>query len=142
MKDRPAGITVIAVFYLILGVLSLLWSGLVLGVGELSSLLGSLVGAQVLAGFGNTSAWQGFLGLIAAGIQIVVGFGLLGMHKWAWYIALFGVGISVLQGVVLLFTGGLFGIICGSLSLIIPVIILVYMLSSGVRKAFNIGSVQ
>ncbi|MGB6423571.1 MAG: hypothetical protein WBD56_00765 [Anaerolineales bacterium] len=140
MKDRPAGIKVIAVFYLIFGVFSLLWSGLVLGVGGLSSLLGSLVGAQILAGFGNTSAWQGFLGLIAAGIQIVVGFGLLGMHKWAWYIALFGVGISVLQGVVLLFTGGLFGIICGSLSLIIPVIILIYLLSSGIRKTFYIGS--
>ena len=140
MKDRPAGIKVIAVFYLIFGVFSLLWSGLVLGVGGLSSLLGSLVGAQILAGFGNTSAWQGFLGLIAAGIQIVVGFGLLGMHKWVWYIALFGVGISVLQGVVLLFTGGLFGNFCGSLSLIIPVIILIYLLSSGIRKTFYIGS--
>jgi hypothetical protein len=105
-------------------------------------LLSGLVGAQALAGFGNTSAWGGFLGLIAAAIQIVVGFGLLGMYKWSWYIALVGVGISVIQGVVLLFTGGLYGVICGSLGLIIPVIILVYLLSSGVRKAFNIGSAQ
>ena len=55
---------------------------------------------------------------------IAVGIGLLKMKKWAWILALFGVGLTVVQGIVGIFGGGPFAFMCGSLGLIIPVAIL------------------
>jgi hypothetical protein len=140
MKKRPAGITVIAILYFILAGLSLLWALLVLGVGGLSALVGSLFNAERLAAFGTTSGWTGFLGMISAAVQIVVAFGLLGMKRWAWYLALVGVVLNVLLGLGGMFRGSVYVLICGSLGLVLPVAILIYLLSRGVRSAFGIGA--
>ena len=137
MKDRPAGVTMIVILFFVLGGLSLLWSGLVFGVGGVGSLVGGLLGAERVAGFGDSTAWSGFLGLLAAVLQIVVAFGLLGMMRWAWVLALVGVGVTVIQGIVGMFTGGLYGFMCGGIGLIIPAIILIYLLRPGIRKAFE-----
>jgi len=128
----------IVILYFILGFLSLLWSGLVFGIGGISSLFGGLFGAEQVAGFGDTTAWSGFLGLLSAVLQIVVAFGLLGMLRWAWYLALIGAGVTVVQGIVGMFTGGLYGFMCGGIGLVVPVIILIYLLQPGVRKSFGI----
>jgi len=139
MKSKgPAGIMVIAILSFALGLLSLLWGGLVFGVGGISSLIGGLFGAENLLSFGNSTAWSGFISLIAAGVQIVVGFGLLGMKKWAWYLATIAVAITVIQGIVQIFTGGLYGFMCGSIAVILPIIILVYLLTPSIRQNFNV----
>jgi len=138
MEERPAGITLIVTLYFILGGLSLLWSGLVFGWGGLSSVFGNLFGAGQVLAYGEAIAWSGFLGLISAVVQIVVAFGLLGMKKWAWILALIGAGLTIIQGVVGMFGGGAFAFMCGSLGLILPVFILVYLLRPGVRSAFDI----
>lgn len=137
---RPTGITIIAILYIALVILSLLWSGLVFGVGGLSSLLGGLIGAENVAAFGLSSGWAGFLGIMSAAVQFAVAIGLLSMKKWAWILALIGVGLTVVQGVVSLFAGGAFGFMCGSLGLIIPVIILIYLLRPSIRSAFGVGT--
>jgi hypothetical protein len=137
---RPTGITIIAILYIVLAILSLLWSGLVFGVGGLSSLFGGLVGAESVAAFGLSSGWAGFLGIITAVVQLAVAFGLLAMKKWAWILALIGVGLTVVQGVIGLFAGGVFGLMCGGLALIIPVIILIYLLRPTIRGAFGVGA--
>ena len=62
------------------------------------------------------------------------------MKKWAWILALVGVALTVVQGIAGLFTGGPFGLMCGSLGLIIPVIILVYLLLNSTRQAFGVGT--
>jgi len=134
------GITVIAIVYIALVILSLLWSGLVFGVGGLSSLFGGLVGAENVAAFGVSSGWAGFLGIITAVVQLIVAIGLLSMKKWAWILALIGVGLTVVQGVVSLFAGGPFGFMCGGLALIIPVLILIYLLRPTIRSAFGVGA--
>ena len=139
MEKRPIGISILAVAYIILAILSLLWSGLVFGVGGLSSLFGSLFGAQNVAAFGVSSGWSGFVGIIVAIVQFVVAFGLLGVKKWAWILALAGVALTVVEGVIGLFAGGAFALMCGSLGLIIPVIILVYLLLPGTRQVFGVG---
>src|SRR5512147_242574 len=88
MKAKgPAGITVIAILFFGLGILSLLWGALVFGVGGISSLIGGLFGAESISTFGNTTAWSGFVSLLSAGVLIIAGFGLLGMKKWAWFVA-------------------------------------------------------
>jgi hypothetical protein len=135
---RPTGITMIAVVYIALAVLSLLWSGLVFGLGGLGSLFGGLFGADNVAALGTSSAWSGFLGILAAGVQIVVAIGLLAMKRWAWFLALVSVALTVVQGVVGIFGGGPFALMCGILGLAIPVGILIYLLRPGIRQAFGI----
>jgi hypothetical protein len=137
MKDRPAGITLIVILFFVLGGLSLLWSGLVFGVGGLSALVGDLFGADRITGFAESAGWSGFVGIFAAALQIIVAFGLLGMQKWAWALALISVGVTVVQGLIGMFTGGLFGFMCGGIGLIIPIIILIYLLTPKVRQAFG-----
>ena len=137
---RPTGITIIAIVYIVLAILSLLWSGLVFGVGGLSSLVGGVFGAESVAAFGASTGWAGFVGIITAVVQFAVAFGLLAMKKWAWILALIGVGLTVVQGVVSLFAGGPFGFMCGGLALIIPVIILIYLLRPSMRSAFGVST--
>jgi hypothetical protein len=134
---RPTGITIIAVLYIVLAVLSLLWSGLVFGVGGMSSLFGGLFGADNVAALGTSSAWTGFLGIVAALVQIVVAIGLLSLKKWAWILALVSVALTVLQGIVGIFGGGPFAFMCGILGLAIPVGILIYLLLPGTRRVFG-----
>lgn len=138
MKKRPAGITLIVIIFFLLGGFSLLWSGLIFGVGGLGSLFGGLFGAEQIVAVGESTAWSGFLGLVTAGVQIVVAFGLLGVKRWAWVLALVGAALTVVQGVIGMFTGGVFAFMCGSIGLILPVIILVYLLRPGVRRAFAV----
>jgi hypothetical protein len=134
---RPTGITIIASLTILLAVLSLLWSGLIFGVGGLSSLFGGLFGADNVAALGTSSSWSGFLGIITALVQIVVAIGLLSMKKWAWILALVSVALTVVQGIVGIFGGGPFAFMCGILGLAIPLGILIYLLLPGTRRAFG-----
>lgn len=142
MKERPVGISILAVAYILLAILSLVWSGIVFGVGGLTSLFGGLFGAQNMAAFGASSGWSGFVGIIAAIFQFIIAFGLLALKRWAWFLALIGVGITVIQGIIGVFSGGPFAFMCGILGLIVPVIILVYLLLSSTRQAFGIGAAE
>ena len=69
MEKRPTGISILAVAYIILAILSLLWSGLVFGVGGLTSLFGGLFGADAVSAFGVSSGWSGFVGIVEAVVQ-------------------------------------------------------------------------
>ncbi len=142
MQKRPTGISVLFWVYLILGILSLLWGGLVLGVGGLSALFGGLFGLENVTSFGSTSAWSGYLGILTAIVQIIVAFGLSGMKKWAWVLAIIGVALTVVQGIMGIISGGIFAFVCGSLGLIVPLIILFYLLRTDIRAAFGLGSPQ
>jgi len=140
MKNRPTGISILFWVYLILGILSLLWSGLVLGIGGLSTFFGSLFGMESVSDFGSTSAWSGYVGIITAVVQIIVAFGLASMKKWAWILAIIAVGLTILEGVIGIFGGGTFGFMCGSLGLIVPIVILFYLLKADIRAAFGVGN--
>jgi hypothetical protein len=137
---RPTGINVLFWVYLIMGILSLLWSGMVLGIGGLSALVGGLFGLASVSDFASTSAWSGYIGLLAAMVQIIVAFGFLLMKKWAWYLAIIGLVLTVVQGILGMLAGGIFAFICGSLGLIVPAIILFYLLRADIRAAFEIST--
>jgi hypothetical protein len=138
--ERPIGITILAVAFIVLATLSLLWSGLVFGVGGLSAMVGGLFGAESMQAFGRTSGWSGFVGIIGGLVQFVVAFGLLAMKKWAWVLALVGVALTIIEGIIAMFTGGAFAFMCGTLGLIIPVLILIYLLTKDVRSAFGVDA--
>jgi len=140
MEKRPTGISVLFWVYLILGILSLLWSGMVLGIGGLSALFGGIFGLENVSAFASTSAWSGYFGIITALVQIIVAFGLASMKKWAWVLAVIGVVLTVIQGILGIFGGGIFAFICGSLGLVVPAIILIYLLRADIRAAFGIGN--
>lgn len=140
MEKRPTGISVLFWVYLILGVLSLLWSGMVLGVGGLSALVGGIFGMDAVSSFANSSAWSGYLGIITALVQIIVAFGLASMKKWSWILAIIGLVLTFIEGAVGMLSGGVFALMCGSLGLILPAIILFYLLKSDIRAAFGVGS--
>ena len=140
MEKRPTGISVLFWVYLILGILSLLWSSMVLGIGGLSALVGGIFGLDAVSTFANTSAWSGYLGIITALVQIIVAFGLASMKKWSWILAIIGLGLTFIQGAVGMFSGGVFALMCGSLGLIVPAIILFYLLKADIRAAFGVGA--
>ncbi len=140
MEKRPTGISVLFWVYLILGILSLLWSSMVLGIGGLSALIGGTFGLEQVLNFASTSAWSGYIGLITAMVQIITAFGLASMKKWAWVLAIIAVVLTVLQGILGIFAGGMFAFICGSLGLIVPALILFYLLRSDIRTAFGVGA--
>ena len=137
MNQRPDGVTLISIIFIGLGILSLLWSGLVFGVGGLSSLFGGLFNAENIAAFGTSSTWMGFLGILAATLQIVAGFGLLALKKWAWILALISIAVTIVQGVVGMFSNGLFIFLCGVFGLLIPIAMLIYLLRRETRAAFG-----
>lgn len=134
---RPTGITILGIVFLILGGLSFLWSLLVFGFGGLTSLVSSLFSFSVTV---NQSFWSGMLGMATAAVQFIVGIGLLRMSRWAWYLALVAVGLSLIQGVVGMFGGGIFTFLCAGIGLIIPVIIVLYLLRPHIRDVFGIGT--
>ena len=138
MKKRPTGITIIVILYLILGTLSLLWSGLVLGIGGMTSMVGSLFGADAIATFGSSNIWSGTFGIITAIVQIVVAIGLFTLKRWAWYLAVIAVGLTVIQGAIGIFGGGFFAFVCAGIGLLIPVGILIYLIRPQIREIFGI----
>lgn len=137
MKVRPTGITLIAIGFLLLGVLSAVWGLIQFGFGGFAWLTGAIFNATGSAAVGSSSFWSGLIGLAAAAVQLAVGVGLLRMSKWAWTLALIAVGLTVLQGVVGLFSGGFFALCCGILGLLIPVGVLVYLLRPEIRALFQ-----
>lgn len=138
MKKRPLGITIITILYIILGILSLLWSSLVFGVGGMTTMFGSLFGADAISSFGSSNVWSGTFGIVTAIVQIVVAIGLFTMKRWAWYLAIIAVGLTVIEGVIGIFGGGFFAFVCGGIGLLIPIAILIYLLRPKIRELFGI----
>lgn len=134
---RPTGVTLLAVAFLILGLLSLAWSLLIFGVGAVTGLTGAIFGADSLASFGGNNFWHGIVGVAGATLDLIIAFGLLNLRRWAWALALVGVGITVITGVLGLANGGFFAICCGILGLLIPAGIVYYLLQPEVRRAFG-----
>lgn len=62
------------------------------------------------------------------------------MKKWAWALALIGVALILIQGLISIISGGMFGFICGSFGLIVPAIILFYLVRKDIRAAFGVGA--
>jgi hypothetical protein len=137
VQQRPTGITLLAVIYILLAVVSVIWSLLIFGVGGLSWLTGALFSAEDLRAFGGGNTWSGIIGVISAMVQLIVAFGLLGMRRWAWLLAVLGALLTFVQGLIGMFGGGLFVFCCGAFGLLIPGGILFYLLRPHVRAAFG-----
>ena len=137
VAERPSGVTILAVIYILLGLLSLVWSLLVFGVGAVTGLTGAIVGAENMTSFGSANFWGGIIGVAGAMLDFIIAYGLLNLRPWGWMLALIGLAITVITGVLGLMSGGFFAVCCGILGLLVPAGILYYLLRPDVRKAFG-----
>jgi hypothetical protein len=137
MKGRPTGITLLAWVFIVLGILSFLWGLIVFGVGGVGSLFSSIF---TLSPQLSSNLWAGFVGMAGAVVQLATGIGLLQVKSWAWYLAFLAIGLNVIQGLLGLFSGGILACLCGTIGLIIPVAIAVYLLRPEIRDLFGIGT--
>jgi len=126
---RPFGVTVIAIFALIGGLLGLCLPTL------------GMMGSALFGGFlGTIGAVASIFFIVGPVLQLVFAFGAFGLRSWAWYLGLISTGITVLGAVINLFQGASFwSAIWGGL---IPIIIFFYLLSPNVRQAFGQASQQ
>jgi len=136
MQERPTGITILSIIYIVLGILSLLWSLTVFGFGGLTATFGTLFGAENMAGSGVNNVVGGVIGMITAIVELIVAFGLWKLRPWAWILAIIAVGLAVLNGVLGMFSGGFFTFCCGFFGLVVPAGILIYLFRPHVRQAF------
>ena len=135
--NRPPGVTLLGVVFIILGLLSLFWSMLVFGFGAATSVTGAIFGDQAMTAVGGNQTVSGIVGIVGAAVDLVVAYGLLALKRWAWLLALVGVGITVVTGIMGLFSGGLIAACCGVLGLVIPAAILFYLMRPDVRRTFG-----
>lgn len=134
--QRPPGITLLTVIYILLAVLSLAWSVIVFGFGGLEAFFGTIFGAQNMAMTGTNRAVSGTLGIITAVLQLIVAYGMWNLKPWAWLLAIIALGVNVVNGVLGMFSGGFWALCCGAFGLLIPLAIFVYLLTPSVRNAF------
>lgn len=121
---RPFGVTVIAILALIGGLFGLCWPTL------------AFMGSALLPGiFGTIGVLAGIFLIIGPILQLVFSYGAFKLRSWAWYLGLIASGITVIGVVINLINGAsLFSALWGS---IIAIIVFIYLLMPGVRKAFG-----
>ena len=128
MRERPLGITVLAVLALVTGILSLVSGLALLGVGGLSIFGAGTTGGNVLA--------LGALTFALSPVSLGVGYGFWAVKPWAWagalalYCASLGVSVFavLLAGVSLLSVG---------VQVAVAVGVIVYLMQPKVRAAFG-----
>jgi hypothetical protein len=129
--QRPTGVTVLAICYLLFGIVALLLGALLAAAGG-SGILNS-VGYGALSGLvsivGGVLAVVGILG-------ILVGWGMWSGKGWAWIVALVLSALGIIGGLGSLVTGSFSGIV----SLAIDVLILWYLFRPHVKAYFGRGA--
>lgn len=120
MTERPLGVTILGVLWII---------------GGLFAIIGGIVGGAILsmAGLGGLGAAIGVIAFIIGIIDLLLGIGCFKAWPWVWIVGVIFSAISVLIGIVSLFTTGLSAL----LGIIIAAIILYYLFQPQVKAYFG-----
>lgn len=125
--ERPMGVTILAVLALIGGVLGVIGSIVLFGLGGVAS--------TVSGGLGGMTMLFAILGLAQAVLSIAFGVGAWSLQPWAWMLGVVAMGLSVALTVVsMIITGFGFNYI---ISLAIAAVVLYYLFTPEVRRAFG-----
>lgn len=128
MKQRPTGVTILAVLAVIGGLLGLCSSLALFGLSGLGVASGEVSS-------GATGMLYGGLGLVGAVLYLLFGFGAWQLKPWAWGLGIAGAGLSIVSNVLNLVAGA--DILTVAIGLIIPAIILWYLFRPEIRAAFG-----
>ena len=128
---RPLGVTIIAILVIVSGLFKLCLPTLGITASSLLFALGPVGVAFGAVGIA-ASLFFGVSGIL----YLIAGFGLWGMRKWGWWLAIIGTGFAVAGIVLGLITGAGWAAFAGT---VLDVIIFVYLVLPGTRRAFGFG---
>ena len=130
-RQRPIGITILAILALLSGLVGICLPGLLLAAsGAVIGLGGFFFGAVGFAG-----GCAGILLIIGPLAQLLFAYGAFKLLPWAWWLGIISCVISFLGAGFNIIGGADIGPTLGTV--ILPAIIFVYMLTPGVRWAFR-----
>lgn len=132
---RPTGITILAILAAVSGFVGLCCSSpLLVGLSAIGIVIPTGI-TQVLGIFGLLLACVLAFGPV---LQIAFAYGAWNLRSWAWVLGIIAMGLSVLGMLVNVVGSGGAMAWTAVTNGIIPVIILVYLLLPGTRKAFSV----
>jgi len=123
MTERPLGVTIIGILW-ILGGLLVLFGGI--GIAALGSLVAGPIGGIIGLGLGVVL-------LVIAIIEIVLGIGCFRQWGWVWTVGVIVTVISLLGGIIDLFRTGAGAL----LGIVISIVILWYLFREDVKNYFG-----
>jgi hypothetical protein len=120
MSERPLGVTILGILWIL---------------GGLLMLVGGFVGGAILsvAGLGSIGAAMGVIFFIIGIVDLLLGVGCFLAWSWVWIVGVIFSAISILVGLVSLFTSGLSAL----LGIVIAAIILWYLFQPQVKAYFG-----
>ena len=124
--NRPIGALIIAVLVFLRGLWGVMTGLLALGIGGLAFFVSGLTDP------GAVAIYWAIASLVIGVLTLAIAYGLFTLRPWAWMWAVLLLVLGLIIDLLIMFTGG------GTnwISMIIAVIVLIYMLTPGVRQAF------
>jgi hypothetical protein len=132
MGSLPGGVVVVAVLGIVHGLASL-GLGLLFAIGGGLGWLAGLLGPGAVQSWGAGMMAGGMTSVLTGLLQVIAGFGLLSRQGWAWVLALIGAGLGLVAPIIGLLNGQLWSL----LGLAVPAVVLWYLLTPEVRRAFG-----
>jgi hypothetical protein len=130
MKERPVGVTVIAILAILAGL------GYLVGALALFGVSKTLLTSLQLGGLGGTTGLTAATLLVVMGaLDIVFGVGALMLKQWAWWMGVVLFGVALAANLTLMFSAQFTAttLVMG----VIAAAILGYMLTDNARAAFG-----
>lgn len=123
MAERPLGVTIIGILWIIGGLIMLLGG---LGAAAFGAVIGGPIGGVI-------GLVLGFTLIIVGIIEIILGIGCFKAWGWVWTVGVIITIISLVMGIIDLFTSGMGALI----GIIISGIILWYLFQANVKRYFG-----
>jgi hypothetical protein len=130
---RPLGITIISILAFIQGFLGICGTCVVLAGSGLLFFIPTGV-TQVLGGFGCLLALILGLGPL---LELIFAYGAWNLRSWAWLLGIIATGLAVAGVVISILGSGGATVLTALTNGLLSIIIFVYLLLPGTRKAFN-----
>ena len=127
------GVTLLGIFTLLCGIVSLLWGAAIMGIGGVSWFVGIFSFTSTITTWGSGAFWGGLLSIVTGFAQIVIGTGVLARRPWAWLMAGVSAVLALINPVVGLLSGNLWGLI----GVVIPCVVLYFLMQPDVKREFR-----
>jgi len=134
MQQRPMGVTILAILAAIGGVFGLLGSLALIGLG---GVVGGVVGGSSGLALGGLTVVSGLVLLVLSVAELAVAYGFWTLRPWAWLVGMVVAGLGIVFALLGVLSGG--GITGAVLPIIIDAVIIYYLNTMDVRKAFGRG---